>query len=73
MIFEKEDFRRIKRVDPDAAKREHERKLYSRKQTLFGPDPSTWDLRDPALPDVSNEGRTEPVDKFEQELRDLDG
>jgi hypothetical protein len=67
-----DDYKKIKRVDPDKAKREHERKLYSRKMTLFGPDPETWDLQDHTLKDVSREGRTDAVDAFEKELRAME-
>lgn len=72
MKFEKEDFKKIRKVDAEEAQQSHERKLYSRKMTLFGPNPETWDLMDHTLRDVSREGRTDAVDAFEKELEKLD-
>lgn len=69
MKFEKEDFDKAKAVDPEKARREHERKLYSRKRTLFGPNPETWDLVDHnALP----ENNYRPPNLLEAELRKLE-
>jgi hypothetical protein len=68
MKFEKEDFKKMRKIDPEEARREHERKLYSRKQTLFGPDPETWDLMDHNAPAT----KPEKPAAFEAELKKLE-
>lgn len=70
MIFEGKES--SSSINPEQAKLAHERKLYSRKITLFGEDPNTWDLRDNE-PRPENKkffsGRHDKVDEFEEELK----